>query len=173
MTPSNPCRFYWHSKTLPNMHRPNLVGIIALGGLSLAAAECTREKLFATAEKYLAAQKSGKLDELKKIFPAAGAVYQENNKVIDFSKGVISQALNVEYNRTTADTTACASYIELVANTPTPYVIGTQLRLSPDASTVTMVDSIVATTGALFFNSSATMGYFQKACRQHPVAAKT
>jgi len=156
------------------MHRQGLKsGVLAVGALVLSAlappvaAECSRDKLIAVADSYVAAQKSGKLGDLQKLF-ASGFVYQENNKAIDISKGVIGQALNVEHYRTTADTVACASYTELVSVTPNPYVIATQLRYNPDQTALTTIDSIVATTGALFFNASATLGYFQKVRRREP-----
>jgi hypothetical protein len=148
----------------------DLKGRLTLGSLVVSAvltsvvtaAECSREALLATAEKYVAAQNSGKLDDLQKLFVAANFIYQENNKIMEIQKGVISTALKVEYSRSTADTVACASYTELVALTPTPHVIGTQIRHSLGVDTITMVDSIVATTGALFFNATASLGYFQK-----------
>ena len=155
----------------------HLKGCLALGGLVVSvltsvvtAAECSRETLLATAEKYVAAQNSGKLDDIQKLFVSNNFTYQENNKIIDIQKGVISKALKVEYSRSTADTVACASYTELVALTPTPYVIGTQIRHGLGVDNVTMVDSIVATTGALFFNASATLGYFKKVNIGHPPA---
>jgi len=139
-------------------------GVLAVSALvSVAtAAECSREALLATAEKYVAAQGSGKLDDLQKLFAASNFAYQENNQIIDIKKGVIGKALKVEYSRSTADTVACASYTELVSLSPTPYVIATQIRHGSGVDTITMVDSIVATTGALFFNASATLGHFQK-----------
>jgi len=150
------------------MNRPNLLGSIAVGILAVAAltsgvaAECSREKLIAAADVYLAAQKAGKLDGLQKLFAADKFAYQENNKVIDITKSILTQPLDIEYNRTTADTVGCATYTQLAALTPKPYVIGTQLHYTPDMSAITMIDSIVATTGALFFNASATLGYWRK-----------
>jgi len=163
------------------MDRPSLLGSIAIGILAVAAlatpvaAECNREKLIAAADGYLAAQKAGKLGDLQKLIAGSNFIYQENNKVIDISKGILSQALNIEYNRTTADTVGCATYTQLAALTPKPYVIGTQLHYTPDMSAITTIDSIVATTGALFFNASATLGYWrnvsnpfsQSACLTH------
>ena len=136
-----------------------IVGVFALL-LSTVTAECTREKLLAATNGYLVAQKAGKLDDLQKLF-ATKFSYMENNKVIDISKSIITQPLNIEYNRTTADSVGCATYTQYVSLTPKPYVIGTQIHYSPEM-TITMIDSIVATTGALFFNATASLGYFQK-----------
>ncbi|KAK1749405.1 hypothetical protein QBC47DRAFT_426773 [Echria macrotheca] len=140
------------------------LGALAISALTstVVAAECSRDALLAIADKYVAAQTSGKLDDLQKLFTTGNFTYQENNKIIDIQKGVLAKGLKVEYSRSTADTVACASYTELVALTPTPYVIGTQIRHGLGVDTLTMVDSIVATTGALFFNASATLGHFQK-----------
>jgi hypothetical protein len=98
------------------------------------------------------------------LFTATNLTYQENNQIIDIQKGIIRKALQVEYNRSTTDAVACASRTELVPLTPTPHIIGTQIRHGPDAGTITLVlvDSIVTTAGTLFFNASATLGYFQK-----------
>ncbi|KAK4205975.1 hypothetical protein QBC37DRAFT_462374 [Rhypophila decipiens] len=131
----------------------------------LASKACSREALLATAEKYVAAQNTGKLDDLQSLFSTGASgnfTYRENNQIASIQKSVISKALNVEYSKSTADTVACASYTELIALTPEPYVIATQIRHGLDApETITMVDSIVATTGALFFNATATLGYFR------------
>src|SRR4051812_13941886 len=88
------------------------LGVLAISALTSAviAAECSRDALLATADKYVAAQTSGKLDDLQKLFTTGNFTYQENNKIIDIQKGVMSKALKVEYSRSSADTVACASY---------------------------------------------------------------
>ncbi len=45
---------------------------------------------------------------------------------------------------------------------PTPYVIGTQIRHNEADLSVTMVDTVAATTGSLFFNASPEPGILQK-----------
>jgi len=135
-----------------------LLSTFALAGLAAtAAAECSRDKLFANAAAYIAAQQSGKLDDLAKTF-ATDLAYQENNKKADVKTGLLTKALKLDHNRTTADTTQCATYTELVS-TAGPYVIGTQIRYSADGSSITSLDSIVATTGSWFFNAKTTLGY--------------
>ncbi|KAI0872397.1 hypothetical protein GGS24DRAFT_19011 [Hypoxylon argillaceum] len=127
----------------------------------LAHAECTREGLLAAASSYLAAQTSGKTADLP--LSATNFTYQENNKKADIATGVLTQALKIDLNRTAADTVECASYTLLISSTgPKPYVIATQIRHpSADTSTITAIDSIVATTGALFFNAAQTLKYVQ------------
>ncbi|KAM7208130.1 hypothetical protein V8F20_001410 [Naviculisporaceae sp. PSN 640] len=139
--------------------------VLSAGGIAAVNAQCSREALLATAEKYIAAQTTGSLQDLQTSFATSNFTYQENNQIISIEKGVISKPLHVEYSRHTADTVACASYTELVALTPTPYVIGTQIRHTAgstgNTTTITMIDSIAATTGDLFFNASATLSHFR------------
>lgn len=136
---------------------------ILSGALRLVAAEdCSREGLLAAAESYVAAQSTGQLDDLKLV--ADNFTYQENNKVVDISKGVLSQSLKIDLNRSTADTVACASYTMMISSGGTkPYVLATQIRhVGNDTSTIAMIDTIAATTGSLFFNAQKTLGYIQK-----------
>jgi hypothetical protein len=125
-------------------------------------AACTREGLLAAANSYLAAQTSGSIAGLK--LSTTNFTYQVNNKKADIKTGVLSQALKIDLNRTTADTMACASYTLLISSTgPKPYVIATQIRHASDNdSTISTIDSIVATTGALFFNAKQTLSYLEK-----------
>ncbi|KAL7620665.1 H/ACA snoRNP pseudouridylase subunit [Parahypoxylon ruwenzoriense] len=126
------------------------------------SAECTREGLLAAANSYFAAQASGNIDGLK--LAATNFTYQENNKAADIKTGVLSQPLKIDLNRSTADTTACASYTMLISATGSkPYVISTQIRHEDeDTSSIAMIDTIAATTGALFFNAPRTLEYIQK-----------
>ncbi|KIH93309.1 hypothetical protein SPBR_09177 [Sporothrix brasiliensis 5110] len=138
---------------------PTSLGLLGLLPAVLAA--CSRDALLASAETYVAAQRSGKTDGLKL---ATNFTYRENNKVADLAKGVLgSTALTLDANRSTADTVACASYTMLIAaGGARPYVLATQLRHDGgDPSVITMIDTIAATTGALFFNATKTLGYIQ------------
>ncbi|KAF2683683.1 hypothetical protein K458DRAFT_478081 [Lentithecium fluviatile CBS 122367] len=125
------------------------------------AAECTRAGLLAAADSYIAAQTAGKPSGLKF---ASNFTYQQNNKVSDISKGLLSTPFKIDLTRSTADTVTCASYTLWISSTGSkPYVVGTQLRHADnDTSTISMVDTIAATTGDLFFNASKTLGYIQK-----------
>ncbi|KAG9229331.1 hypothetical protein BJ875DRAFT_537768 [Amylocarpus encephaloides] len=127
----------------------------------LSGADCTREGLLSAANSYIAAQTAGKLDGL--TFAANNFTYRENNKVIDIKKGVISQSLKIDLHRSTADTIACASYTMLISTTGLkPYVLSTQLRyIGNDTASLTMIDTIAATTGSLFFNAAQTLKYIQ------------
>ena len=126
-----------------------------------AGADCSREALLAAADQYVAAQTAGQPGPDFKM-SATNFTYRENNKAASIKTGVISTALQISWRRTTADTVQCASYTELVATSPKPYVIGTQLRHDVDAGmAVTLLDTIAATTGSLRFNASQTLAYFK------------
>jgi hypothetical protein len=126
------------------------------------SAQCGRDDLLAAANSYLAAQVSGKTDGLK--LSTSNFTYQENNKKADITKGLLSQPLKLDLNRTTADTVECASYSMFISSTGSkPCVVGTQIRHNGnDTSTITMIDTIHATTGDLFFDAKQTLSYIQK-----------
>ncbi|OTB05083.1 hypothetical protein M426DRAFT_57499 [Hypoxylon sp. CI-4A] len=137
------------------------IAILAISS-SLVSAECTREGLLAAANSYVDAQTNGNIDGL--ALSATNFTYQLNNKVSDIKTGVLSQPLKIDLNRSTADTTACASYTMLISATgSTPYVISTQIRhQGNNTSSIALIDTIAATTGALFFNAPKTLDYISK-----------
>jgi hypothetical protein len=128
----------------------------------VSATDCTREGLLAAADTYIAAQTAGKISGLK--LSTTNFTYQQNNKVSDIAKGLLSTPFKIDLTRSTADTVACASYTLWISSAGSkPYVVGTQLRhVDNDTSTISMIDTIAATTGDLFFNASKTLGYIQK-----------
>ncbi|TVY58139.1 hypothetical protein LSUE1_G008966, partial [Lachnellula suecica] len=145
-----------------NHRMPIFLGIVALLSVDqLVTADCSRDILISTADSYVAAQTSGQLGTLATLLTSTYS-YRENNKASTVPSGILSTALNISHRKTTADTVACASFTELVALTPKPYVIGTQLRHTANGSAVTLIDTIAATTGALSFDASRTLGYIQK-----------
>jgi len=146
-------------RSTPLLHA--LVGITSTLPTALAA-DCTRAGLLAAAESYIAAQTAGKISGL--TLSTTNFTYQQNNKVSDIAKGLLSTPYKIDLTRSTADTVACASYTLWISSTGSkPYVVGTQLRHADnDTTTITMIDTIAATTGDLFFNASKTLGYIQK-----------
>ncbi|KAI4870273.1 hypothetical protein F4820DRAFT_455403 [Hypoxylon rubiginosum] len=129
-----------------------------------ASAECTRDGLLAAAASYVAAQASGSTENLP--LSATNFTYRLNNAAVDIAAGPLGRALPVDYNRTSADTTACASYTLLIsASGPAPYVISTQIRhptaddgsSNDTTSEIALIDTIAATTGALFFDAARTL----------------
>ncbi|KAL5426332.1 hypothetical protein PMIN04_002025 [Paraphaeosphaeria minitans] len=129
--------------------------------VSTASAACTRESLLASAQAYVDAQKTGNTNALK-LSPTFK--YQQNNKERALSAGLITTPFKLDLVRSTADTVACASYTMWISSSGSkPYVVGTQIRHDGnDTSTITLIDTIAATTGDLFFNASKTLGYIRK-----------
>lgn len=119
---------------------------------------CTRDFLKAQAEKYVAAQAAGKPSDLTANITGT-ITYTEDFKKGDISKGILSKPLKVDFTRSLYDTTDCAIFTELVAasNTP-PYVLGTQLRFTPEGA-LTKVETLATTTGDWFFNAANTLKY--------------
>lgn len=140
----------------------NAVATLVLIIPSAYAIECTRAGLLNAAHTYLAAQAAGKPSLLPP--PTLIFDYQQNNKVMDISKGLIATPYAITLNRSTADTIACASYTMWISTSGAkPFVVSTQIRHSNnDTSTISVVDTIAATTGDLFFDAKKTLGYIQK-----------
>ncbi|KAI8932782.1 hypothetical protein NX059_010272 [Plenodomus lindquistii] len=141
----------------------SLTAIILLAALAStsAAAECSRAGLLAAASSYIAAQISGKPSGLPL---SSNFTYQQGNKVADISKGLMATPYPIALNRSTADTVACASYTMWISTAGSkPYVVSTQIRHADnDTSTISMIDTVAATTGDLFFDAKKTLGYIQK-----------
>jgi hypothetical protein len=127
-----------------------------------SSAECTRAGLLSAASLYLVAQIAGKPSTL--ALSASDFTYQQNNKVSDISKGLVSTPYTIALNRTSADTVACASYTMWISTSGAkPFVVSTQIRhANNDTSTISMIDTVAATTGDLFFDAKKTLGYIQK-----------
>lgn len=127
---------------------------------TISEAACTREAILASAQNYIDAQKAGNTSLLK-LSP--NFKYQQNNKERALSAGLLSTPFKLDLVRSTADTVACASYTMWISSSGSkPYVVGTQIRHENDTETISMIDTIAATTGDLFFNASKTLGYIQK-----------
>jgi hypothetical protein len=128
---------------------------------TVQAAECTREGLLAAAASYVSAQTTGQFSTLTL---SSNFTYQEDNKAISISKGVISTPLKIDLKRSTADVVQCASYTMAISTSgKTPYVLATQIRHNGnDTSSIVLIDTIAATTGSLFFNASLTLSYIKQ-----------
>ncbi|KAK0124801.1 hypothetical protein ONS96_008682 [Cadophora gregata f. sp. sojae] len=115
------------------------------------AVDCTQALLKEATDTYLAAQKNGK--------PLTGVTeYVENDKTAIIASGIQSQPLKIDHNRSSFDTTTCATYTEVVvADKTKPYVIGTQMHLTDGK--ITSVRSLVTTTGDWLFNATGTLYY--------------
>lgn len=133
----------------------NSLGVLALALATTAMAQCTREELVAITDSLLEAQSSGSPDALTPV--AADVDYSENFKTADIATGILSQPLELAHNRSTHDTTACATYTELIVTDPAhPYVIGTQIRLAEGGSEIAQIETIITDQGDWLFNATGT-----------------
>jgi hypothetical protein len=135
---------------------------LCLSGLSLAAptdTNCTREFLEAAVNDLLTAQTTGSSAAIKAL--SSSVTYTQNDKAGTISTGILASPLKIDHNRTEYDTTACATYSELiVADKAKPYVIGTQMRFS--GGSITKVQTLVTTTGDWLFNVTGTLYWSSK-----------
>ncbi|KAI0205294.1 hypothetical protein F4808DRAFT_280064 [Astrocystis sublimbata] len=135
-------------------------GLIPLTALAVsllsatASAQCDRETLVEATDKLLAAQTAGSLESLGDL---DGVGYLEQFKTADIAKGILTTAVKLDFNRSLHDTVQCATYTEMVSATGAhPYVIGTQMHLTPDGK-VTNLSSLITDTGDWLFNATGTL----------------
>ncbi|PVH95518.1 hypothetical protein DM02DRAFT_689964 [Periconia macrospinosa] len=122
-------------------------------GLSLAtgaSAACSRKLLQDTAAQYVQAQTSGNPG----LLPLASNVsYIENDATVELTKGVLSQPITIDLDRSIYDTEQCIAFTEITAATNThPYVIDTRLLVS--SGKVAAIQSIVTDPGDWVFNAT-------------------
>ena len=123
---------------------------------SSSAQNCTRAILQEAADSYVAAQAAGVYSNIKWL--SSNAIYNENNKTADITTGILSKSLVVSHNRSTLDTTQCATYTELIIVDPKyPTVSGTQMRFT--GSNITKIESIITHKGDWLCNASNTLSY--------------
>jgi len=118
--------------------------------VSQASAACTRAQLQEATAAYLKAQAAG-----QPSWPslAENVSYLENDVTTDIKKGVLSQAVTIDFNRSLYDTTQCATFTEITAATNKhPYVIHTRMLFTNDK--ITTVQSAVSDEGDWIFNAT-------------------
>ncbi|KAH7385131.1 hypothetical protein BKA64DRAFT_682201 [Cadophora sp. MPI-SDFR-AT-0126] len=158
---------YQRLHTIPAIHSLIIIILLTLLLSTAASAICTRSTLLATAQTYISAQTSGTPTTLSSSLSPTNFTYVVNNKAADIKTGILGQPLKIDFSRSTADTVACASYTLLISSTGNkPYVIATQIRHAGGngngtGTEIEMIDSIVATTGDLFFDAKKTLGYLK------------
>ncbi|KAM7186476.1 hypothetical protein V8F33_011799 [Rhypophila sp. PSN 637] len=133
---------------------------LALASATIAAptVTCDREFLKAQTAAYISAQVAGKPDVLK---ASSSVTYTQNFKAASLATGILSTPLKIDYNRSTYDTTQCASFSELITTQPgNNHVIGTQMRFTD--GTLSKMETIVTSTGDWFFNPANTLKYAQQ-----------
>lgn len=125
----------------------------------IAAADCTRELLRAGTDSLLAAQLAGNPSALHTVSP--NLVYNENFKTASLATGILSQTLTIDHNRSSFDTTQCATYTELIAAHSTkPYVIGVQMHFTDDR--ISQIDTLTTSIGDWAFNATGTLYWASK-----------
>ncbi|CAJ2510312.1 Uu.00g050150.m01.CDS01 [Anthostomella pinea] len=139
---------------MPTTMLPTIIvlGLFACPG----AAQCTRALLTAATDSLLAAQTDGAPDTLG---TAAGLTYLEQFKPADFTTGILSIAVHVDFNRSLHDTMQCATYTEIIAarNTTHPYVIGAQMHIGADDGQIANISTLVTDAGDWLFNATGTL----------------
>ncbi|KAF2647960.1 hypothetical protein K491DRAFT_722983 [Lophiostoma macrostomum CBS 122681] len=118
-------------------------------------ADCTRLTLQIVANTYLSSQLSGVPSPTYSAIP-----YIQNNVPLPITSNssILTTPLSITHVKTTYDTQACATYIELISTDPAPgYVIGTQIHFDNAANAPSLVDSVVTTQGDWLFNASRSL----------------
>jgi hypothetical protein len=115
-------------------------------------AHCTRLLLTEAVNAYLSAQTSGQPSILTPHFDNSTWLgYFENSLKLSLNSSILSTPLAISHSRSLYDTTACATYTEVIVNsTSNPHVIGTQLRFANHK--INKVDTIVTKPGDWLFN---------------------
>jgi hypothetical protein len=135
---------------------------LSFGGFTLAAptdANCTREFLQDAVNDYITAQTTGSSAAIKAL--SSSVTYTQNDKAGTITSGILATPLKIDHNRSEYDTTACATYTELIiTNKAKPYVIGTQMHFT--GGSISKVQSLVTTTGDWLFNVTGTLYWASK-----------
>jgi hypothetical protein len=119
---------------------------------TIAAAHCTRPLLTEAVNAYLSAQTDGQPSLFTPHFDNFTWLgYYENSIKLPLNTSILTTPLSITHSRSLYDTTACATYTEVIVNsTINPHVIGTQLRFANHK--VNKVDTIVTKPGDWLFN---------------------
>ena len=138
---------------------------ISTGLVAYVSAACDRKLLEDATAAYVKAQVAGQ-PNLPGL--ATNVNYTENETPTDITKGLLSQPIKVDFNRSLHDTTECATFTELSAATNShPYVINTRLIFTDDK--ITAAQSLIADTGDWAFNATGQL-YWTKQENWDPIA---
>ncbi|KAI8938475.1 hypothetical protein NX059_004367 [Plenodomus lindquistii] len=130
-----------------------MIFLVSLCLTTYTLATCDRALLQTIAASYLEAQTSG----TPTLLPIAPNIsYTENDVPLSPNAGVLAHALTIDLSRNLFDTTTCAFFTEITSATdPHPYVIDTQIHVSPSTNLVTSMQSVVADSGDWVFNATS------------------
>ncbi|KAH8904837.1 hypothetical protein BR93DRAFT_882553 [Coniochaeta sp. PMI_546] len=130
----------------------------AIAAVTLGAG-CSREELQAGADSLIEAQQAGNPAALQHV--SSNLVYNENQRLRNITTGILSQPLKIDHNRSSLDTTQCATYTELIAAHATkPYVIGAQMYWT--GNNISKIDILTTSTGDWAFNATGTLYWASK-----------
>lgn len=142
------------------MLRLILATSLSLAGAALAAptasaVTCDRDFLKSQADAYIAAQIAGSASTVK---TASAFTYTQNFKTATLASGILATPLKIDHNRSTYDTTQCATFTELIiTDSKAPHVIGTQMRFTDGV--LSKMETLVTSTGDWLFNPTNTLKY--------------
>jgi hypothetical protein len=119
---------------------------------AIASAACSRSTLQSAVASYLQAQTVGTPNL---ILQAKNVSYAENDVPTHITKGVLSQAITIDFSRSIFDTTECSTFTEISAATEKhPYVIDTRMTISGEG-VVSDIQSVIADSGDWVFNATS------------------
>lgn len=147
------------------MLSPRLSPLVLALLAPVTTAQCNRAALLALSQTYIQALQNGSSASLVPLGTSAGITYTFNNNASSLAtppNAILSAPLVIDHNRTTVDTSECATYTELISTTG-PFVLGTQIRYTANTSRhqILSIDTVAATTGSWMFNATATLGHIE------------
>jgi hypothetical protein len=132
-----------------------LCAILATPVQGLAQTACTRADLQSAVDSYLAAQKSGNTAALPL---AASAKYIENAEASAFDKGIVKNALKIDFSRSLLDTEICETFTEvIVTDKAHPYVLGVRIKVANRK--IAELEALVTDADDWLFNADTYLKY--------------
>ena len=84
--------------------------------------------------------------------------YLENMKPADINKGLLNEAMKIDYHSSIYDEDSCQTFTEvIVTNKEKPYVFGTRMRINHDK--IAEIETLWTTTGYWLFNADDYLKY--------------
>jgi hypothetical protein len=131
-----------------------LVGGSLVAGPAFAK-ECSRHRLEAAVDSYIAAQEKGDPALMALAEPFK---YVENRKDADLEASVLARPQRIDFHRSLFDTEACETFTEVIITDPAhPYVLGVNLRLA--GRKIAAIHALVTDEGDWFFSPANDLKY--------------
>ena len=125
-----------------------------IGGPAFAK-DCTRHRLQAAVDSYIAAQTKGDPSLMALASPFK---YVENRKDADLEASVLKSPQKIDFHRSLFDTKACETFTEVIITDPAhPYVLGINLRLK--GHKIAAIHALVTDEGDWFFSPASALKY--------------